>query len=62
MHVLTTIPLWNAAAPLWLSALLIVGVITAAGMAGPVVARWAFEIDRLDMNNEVAGFKFATVG
>jgi hypothetical protein len=31
-------------------------------MAGPVVARHYVELSRLRTNNEVAGFKFATVG
>ncbi len=55
MYALTT-------APLWLAALLIVGVMTTAGMIGPIIARRLFPIDRLGLNNEVAGFKFATVG
>ena len=31
-------------------------------MAGPIVIRQYISLDRLTPNNEVAGFKFATVG
>ena len=49
-------------APLWASAALLVGVPTLLAMAGPIVVRRYVSIDRLTTNNEVAGFKFATVG
>ena len=48
--------------PLWLSALILLVPTTLAAMAGPVIARRYVELSRLRTNNEVAGFKFATVG
>ena len=48
--------------PLWLSAFILVIVPTALAMAGPIVIRRFVTLDRLRSNNEVAGFKFATVG
>jgi hypothetical protein len=48
--------------PLWLSALLIVALPTAIAMVGPFVVRRFVRFERLRTNNEVAGFKFATVG
>ena len=48
--------------PLWLGALLIVILPTALAMAGPVLVRRRFTLERLTTNNEIAGFKFATVG
>jgi Protein of unknown function (DUF4239) len=51
-----------AALPLWVSAPLIVGVPTVAAMLGSFwIRRWV-TTERLMTNNEVAGFKFATVG
>ena len=48
--------------PLWLSFLLLVILPTAIAMAGPIVVRRFVRLDQLRTNNEVAGFKFATVG
>ncbi len=48
--------------PLWLSTLLLVVLPTAIAMAGPLIVRRFVRLDRLRTNNEVAGFKFATVG
>ena len=48
--------------PLWLTGLLLVGVATALAMAGPALVRRRVGLERLSTNNEVAGFKFATVG
>jgi len=48
--------------PLWMSWILLVGVPTLLAMAGPIVVRRFVGLDRLSTNNEVAGFKFATVG
>ena len=48
--------------PLWLSALLLVGLTTLVAMTGPVLVRRRVSLDRLRINNEVAGFKFAVVG
>jgi hypothetical protein len=51
-----------SAMPLWQSGFLVVGLGTIFGMAGPVMLRHLLGIDRLKINNEVAGFKFAVVG
>ena len=48
--------------PTWVAALLLVGVLTLAAMAGPILVRRRWALERLKTNNEVAGFKFATVG
>ncbi len=55
MLILTTLPLW-------LSTLLVIALPTAFAMAGPFFIRRHVRLDRLRTNNEVAGFKFATVG
>jgi hypothetical protein len=55
MPVLTT-------APLWIAVVLLVGVLPLLAMSGPVVVRRFVSLERLRANNEVAGFKFATVG
>jgi hypothetical protein len=55
-----TLPI--AAMPLWLSGLLVVVIPTLLFAAGPVVVRRFFPYERLAINNEVAGFKFATLG
>ncbi|MBV9561634.1 MAG: DUF4239 domain-containing protein [Bradyrhizobium sp.] len=47
---------------LWLSGTLMVGITTLVAMAGPVIVRRYVSLDRLSTNNEVAGFKFATLG
>ncbi|HEY1492658.1 MAG TPA: DUF4239 domain-containing protein [Steroidobacteraceae bacterium] len=54
MYFLTTRPIWL----LCLLALLL----TALAMAGPFVVRRYVTLERLTTNNEVAGFKFATLG
>jgi DMSO reductase anchor subunit len=46
----------------WLSSILLVGLMTLIAMAGPVLVRRRVSLDQLRLNNEVAGFKFATVG
>lgn len=51
-----------AAAPLWLAVLLIVIIPTVITMCGPVVVRRLVGMERIVGNNEVAGFKFATLG
>jgi hypothetical protein len=51
-----------ATLPIWLSALLVVVLPTALAMAGTFhVRRWV-GYQQLSTNNEVAGFKFATIG
>jgi hypothetical protein len=46
----------------WKAAILLVILPTAAAMAGSVLMRRIFGLERLAINNEVAGFKFAVVG
>src|SRR6187455_1642731 len=46
----------------WLSAFLLLVPTTILAMLGPVLVRRFVRIERLRINNEVAGFKFATVG
>lgn len=53
---------WIAASPVWLAVLLIVIVPTAITMCGPIIVRRLVGMDRIVGNNEVAGFKFATLG
>src|SRR5262249_4530981 len=48
--------------PLWLSAVILIVPTTLLAMAGPVIVRRYIKVDQLRTNNEVAGFKFATVG
>jgi hypothetical protein len=50
------------AQPLWLSGALVIGLATLLAMVGPVAVRRRVGLDRLRINNEVAGFMFATVG
>jgi Protein of unknown function (DUF4239) len=47
---------------LWLSGFIIVGLGTVLAMIGPSVVRHFVGLKRLTTNNEIAGFKFATVG
>jgi hypothetical protein len=51
---LTTLPTWQAA-------ILIVGVPTLLAVTGPFIVRRYVDFETLKINNEVAGFKFATV-
>ncbi len=48
--------------PLWLTAFILIVPTTLIAVAGPFVVRRFIKLDRLRTNNEVAGFKFATVG
>jgi hypothetical protein len=48
--------------PLWLSAVVLIVPTTLLAMAGPVIVRRYVELSQLRTNNEVGGFKFATVG
>jgi hypothetical protein len=47
---------------IWYAAILLLAPATLIAMAGPLVIRRFVTLDRLRNNNEVAGFKFATVG
>lgn len=48
--------------PLWFSGFLLVGVTSILACLGPVLVRRFIALEKLTTNNEVAGFKFATVG
>ncbi|MDQ2803278.1 MAG: DUF4239 domain-containing protein [Pseudomonadota bacterium] len=48
--------------PLWVSGILFASLTLASAILGPLVVRRRVALDRLRTNNEVAGFKFATVG
>lgn len=48
--------------PLWASVILVVAAPTMIAMCGPLLVRRRVELARLTTNNEIAGFKFATVG
>ncbi len=54
--------LFLAGVPVWLGALLVVILPTLVAMCGPLLVRRRFTLERLTTNNEIAGFKFATVG
>jgi hypothetical protein len=54
MRLLTTAPAWTLIPLLFL--------FTALAMAGPILIRRRVPLARLRTNNEVAGFKFATIG
>ncbi len=47
---------------LWLSGVVIIGLGTALATVGPAIVRRRVSVERLAANNEIAGFKFATVG
>jgi hypothetical protein len=47
---------------LWLAGAIIVGLGTAISMLGPVTVRRYVTLEKLTAHNEIAGFKFATVG
>jgi hypothetical protein len=48
--------------PLWVAAVIVVAVPTVLGVLGPHVVRRYVKLEKLTTNNEIAGFKFATVG
>ena len=56
------LPLFFAALSPWKAAILVVVLPTAIAMFGPILVRRIFGIERLIINNEIAGFKFAVVG
>jgi Protein of unknown function (DUF4239) len=47
---------------LWLSGTLVVGLTTLLASFGPTIVRHYVKLEKLTTNNEIAGFKFATVG
>jgi hypothetical protein len=48
--------------PLWISGAIIIGGGTLLATLGPALVRRFVALERLTTNNEIAGFKFATVG
>ena len=56
------VSLYLSGLPLWIAATLLVVIPTAIAMCGPVYIRHRVGLERLTTNNEIAGFKFATVG
>lgn len=48
--------------PTWLAGLILVGLPTLIAVYAPVLVRRYINLQRLQTNNEVAGFKFAVVG
>ncbi|HJU24085.1 MAG TPA: hypothetical protein VJ891_16395, partial [Casimicrobiaceae bacterium] len=54
--------MWLTSLPLWASGLLVVALPTALAMVGTRMVRDRVPLQTLRTNNEVAGFKFATVG
>lgn len=57
-----TMSLYLSTLPIWLTALILVVVPSLLAMTGPVLIRRRVSLERLTTNNEIAGFKFATVG
>ena len=57
-----TFVMWLSGVPLWQSVLLIVVVPTIIVMAMTLLVRRVFGLSRLEVNNEVAGFKYAVLG
>src|ERR1700730_5989198 len=56
------VSLFLAGLPLWGAAIRLVVLPTIAAMCGPVLMRRRVGRERLASNNDIAGFKFATVG
>jgi hypothetical protein len=54
--------MWLSSLPLWQSVLLIVAIPTVTVMALTLIVRRIVGLDRLEVNNEVAGFKYAVLG
>jgi hypothetical protein len=54
--------LFLSSLPTWLGVFLVVVLPTILAMAGPIVLRRFITLEHLASNNEIAGFKFATVG
>jgi Protein of unknown function (DUF4239) len=56
------VSLFLSGLPLWAASILILVLPTIAAMCGPILVRRRIGLERLTSNNEIAGFKFATVG
>ncbi len=54
--------LFLAGLPLWEAILLVVALPTILAVCGQIVVRRSVDLRQLTTNNEIAGFKFATVG
>jgi len=54
--------LFLTAQPIWIAAAILLVPTTLLAMAGPAIVRRYVALEQLRPNNEVAGFKFATVG
>ncbi len=54
--------LFLAGLPLWQAMLLVVALPTVAAICAQIIVRKSVELEQLTTNNEIAGFKFATVG
>jgi hypothetical protein len=54
--------LFLSGCPLWVGSILLVILPTLAAMSGPILIRRRIGLERLTTNNDIAGFKFATVG
>ena len=54
--------LFLTAQPIWIAAVILLVPTTLLAMAGPTIVRRYVALEKLRSNNEVAGFKFATVG
>jgi hypothetical protein len=48
--------------PLWANALLLLGIATSVAALAPLLVRRAVGFERLVLNNEIAGFQYATLG
>jgi hypothetical protein len=58
----SNVSIFLAELPLWAAAILLVVLPTIAAMCGPVLMRHRIGLEHLASNNDIAGFKFATVG
>ena len=54
--------LYLAGLPLWKAMVLVVALPTIAAVCGQIIVRKSVGLEQLTTNNEIAGFKFATVG
>lgn len=54
--------LFLSGCPLWFGSLLLVVLPTLAAMSGPILIRRRIKLEQLTTNNDIAGFKFATIG